>query len=89
MTSMPLAFRRFETPSACAFQLASLFAIMLPVLVPETRMPWLLLWSLVLPDTVEAVLDRRLMPGANGPWYGWPAVVTVFPATVMLLLPLT
>ena len=52
-------------------------------------MPWLLLWSLVLPDTVDALLERRLIPGAVAPCRGCPARVTVLPLTVMWSLPLT
>ena len=85
MTLMPFALRC--QPSA--LPLASLPSTVLPVLEPETRMPWLLLLSVVFRASVDAVLLRRLMPGIVAPCRGSPAPVTVVPLTVTWSLPLT
>ncbi len=84
VTLMPFALRR--QPSA--LPLASLPSMVLPVLEPETRIPWLLLSSVVSWAIVDAVLLRRLIPAAVAPCRGSPAPVTVVPVTVTWSLPL-
>src|SRR5215467_4418081 len=78
---MPLALR--WKPSA--LPLASLPLIRFPDEELFRKIPWSLLLSSVLPETVEAVVPDSLTPPAVRPLAGWPAPVTVLPEMVMLL----